>query len=222
MGVGGERPARSTAMSTPVAAPADGPPGHPLLGQLPELGRDWLGGLSRYAREYGDIVPLRLGPRRGLLINRPDLIEAVLIAHNRDFVKSPGLRTSRRLLGNGLVTSEGEFWRRQRKLIQPAFNKGQLGAYADAMVRYAEDALAGWGDGREIEAQAQMSALTLRVVARTLFDADVAGDAPEVGEALAVVLERFNRRIGSLLFLVSDSLPIPGNFAFLRAAARLD
>jgi cytochrome P450 len=205
-----------------VAALPRGPKGHFLLGQLPELRRDWLGCLERYAREYGDFVPLRLGPKRAVLLAHPALIEDVLIARQRDFIKSPAVRNGRRLLGNGLLTSEGEFWRRQRRLAQPAFHKQRIAAYGEVMVAHTQAMLDEWRDGEVRDVHAEMMRLTLSIVAKTLFDSDVAGDAADVGRALEVVLERFNTRINTLLFLLPDTIPTPGNLAFLRAARRLD
>ncbi|HWP28587.1 MAG TPA: cytochrome P450 [Chloroflexota bacterium] len=102
-------------MLAKVAKPLPaGPRGHLLLGHLVELGRDPLGALERYAREYGDFVPLRFGPKRAVLLNHPDYVEQVLVTSSHCFVKSPALRNSRRLIGHGLLTSEGEQWRRQR------------------------------------------------------------------------------------------------------------
>jgi cytochrome P450 len=199
-----------------------GPRGHFLSGHLPELSRDWLGGLTRYAREYGDYVPLRLGPKRAVLLSHPDYVEYVLVTNARNFIKSPALRNSRRLLGNGLVTSEGDFWRRQRRLAQPAFHRGRIASYGEVMVAYTERLLAAWPDGAERDFHADMMQLTLEIVAKTLFDADVRGAAADVGAALAVILERFNARLNSLLFLVPDTLPLPGNQGLLRAAQRLD
>src|SRR5215468_10772015 len=111
-----------------------GPRGHALLGSLGALNRDQLGFYTRCAREYGDLVPVRLGPRRALLIYHPDAIEEVLVARNRDFVKSPGVRLLlRRLIGNGLFLSEGGVWLRQRRLVQPAFHRQRVAAYGEVM-----------------------------------------------------------------------------------------
>src|SRR5688572_2089439 len=106
-----------------TAALPIGPKGHPITGHLPALRRDRLGALTRFAREYGDVVPLRMGIKRAVLLSHPDLVEDLLVTHNRAFLKTPSLRNSRRLLGSGLLTSEGDFWRRQRRLSQPAFSR---------------------------------------------------------------------------------------------------
>src|SRR5215470_1700443 len=107
----------------------EGPRGPALLGNLGELNRDQLGFYTRCAREYGDVVPVRLGPRRGLLVYHPDAIEEILVTRSRDFVKSPGVRGLQRLLGNGLFLAEGDGWLRQRRLVQPAFHRQRVAAY---------------------------------------------------------------------------------------------
>src|SRR5436309_2688727 len=108
---------------TATAPRRTGPRGNALLGNLGDLKRDQLGFYARCAREHGDVVPVRLGPTPALLIHHPDAIEEVLVARNRDFIKSRGVRLLRGLLGDGLLVSEGDFWLRQRRLMQPAFHR---------------------------------------------------------------------------------------------------
>src|SRR5437016_3434851 len=111
-----------------------GPKPRLLTGHLAEFRADRLAFFAHCARTYGDVVPLRLGNKQVLLLSRPDLIEEVLVTHTRHFVKHFGLRLYKPILGNGLVTSEGDFWRRQRKLSAPAFQPSRLAGYAEAMV----------------------------------------------------------------------------------------
>src|SRR5919197_750609 len=164
-------------MATALRPLPPGPKGRPLTGHLPELKRDWLGAFTRYAREYGDFVPLRVGPQRAVLLSHPDYVEYILVTNNRNFIKSPILRNARRVMGNGLLTSEGDFWRRQRRLAQPAFHKQRLAAYGREMVAASERRIAAWRDGEVRDVHAEMMALTLEIVARTLFGADVGTDA---------------------------------------------
>lgn len=200
-----------------------GPRGSFPGGNLPELRRDWLGTLTRWAQTYGDFVPFRAGPLRAVLLAHPDQVEEVLVANARHVVKSPILRTARRLLGRGLLTSEGELWRRQRRLVQPAFLRRRIEGYGPAMLAATERLLDRWGDGRPVDLHAEMMRLTLEIAAESLFGADVSAEAGGVGAAMLVAAERFNRRMNSpLLALVPDTLPLPGNLGFLRAAARLD
>jgi cytochrome P450 len=207
-------------MATTVLPP--GPRGHFLTGHLSELKRDWLGALTRYAREYGDFVPLRLGPKPAFLLGHPDLIESVLVAMNRSFNKSPTLRNGRRLFGNGLLMSEDSFWRRQRRLMQPAFHQERIVGYGRTMVAYTQELLDDWPDGAARELQGDFSALTLKIVCRTMFGTDASGLTDQVEAATATISRRFSNRLGGLSLLLPDGLPLPGNFAFLRAADRLD
>ena len=206
-----------------VARAVRGPGRSLLAGNLAELRRDWLGTLTRYAREYGDFVPLRLGPRRAVLLGHPSYVEEVLVGNHRNVVKSPFLRNARRLLGNGLLVSEGEFWQRQHRLAQPAFQRQRIEAYAPAMLEGTERMLARWRDGEQRDIQSEMTRLTLEIVATALFGADVSAEVAEVSAIVMVATRRFNRRMNSsFLFLLPDTLPLPGNFPLLRAAARLD
>lgn len=198
-----------------------GPRGHFLVGSLPEYRRDPLDFYTRCAREYGDIVYFRLGPRRVYQLNHPDLIEHVLVTANRNFQKNFAQRMLRPLLGNGLLTSEGDFWRRQRRLAQPAFLRERVTAYADLMVAYAERMADEWRAGEARDLHADMMRLTLEIAARTLFGADVGGAARDVGEAFALFQEAFSKRLMSWP-APPRWLPTPNNLRLWWAARRLD
>ncbi len=201
---------------------SEGPRGHRFLGSLGEFNRDQLGFYVRCARERGDVVPVRLGPRRGLLIYHPDAIEEVLVTRARDFVKSPGIRFLRSLLGDGLFVSEGDLWLRQRRLMQPAFHRQQIAAYGLVMATYAARRAAGWHDGAILDIHAEMMAITRDIVAKSLFDADVSEEALVIGEASHFLTEYFGKRLGSLLQLVPPWLPTPANLRMRRTVRRLD
>jgi cytochrome P450 len=192
-----------------------------LTGNLREFRHDRLGLFLRCARDHGDVVGLRVGPIRAVVLNHPDAIEEVLVTQSKNFIKHFALRVNRLLLGNGLLTSEGDFWLRQRRLIQPAFVRQSVLGYADVMVAYTERLLAGWRDGEAHDLHADMTRLTLEIAAKTLFDADVAGDARDVGEALAVAHSRYESRIVGV-YPLPRWLPTPGNRRLFRAIARLD
>jgi cytochrome P450 len=155
------------------------------------------------------------------LVNRPELIESVLVTQNNIFEKSKDYRALRRVLGNGLLTSEGEFWKRQRKLIQPAFHQDRIAAYAQIMVNYTERMLASWKDGETLDIHDAMMRLTLDIVAKTLFDSDVSHDAKDVGTALHVLMGKFFRQAGFALLLPSF-IPIPTTPRLQSAVRRLD
>jgi cytochrome P450 len=165
-----------------------GPKGSLLLGNLNDFRKDMTGFLERTAREHGDVVPLRFANMRFLLVAHPDAIEEVLVKQNKNFVKNVTEPVWWALLGNGLLLSEGDFWIRQRRLMQPAFHRQRIAEYGRTMVAFTQRALEDWKDGQSRDIHEDMMRLTLEVVAKTLFDADVADRAPEVGQALEVVL----------------------------------
>jgi cytochrome P450 len=204
-----------------TAATLPGPRGRWPLGTLGDFQRDQLGFYVDCAR-YGDVVATRLGPRRALLFYHPDAIEEVLVTRSRDFVKSPGVKLLRPLLGEGLLLSEHDFWLRQRRLVQPAFHRQRVAGYGDVMSAYAERHLADWKEGEVRDVHAEMMSLTQAIVAKTLFDAEVSDEAHEVGDATRVLMQDFGARIGSLLQLLPTWLPTPGNLKVRRAIARLD
>src|SRR6266852_9130831 len=148
-------------------------PGKPFVGHLLDFRRDPPSLLSSLAREHGDIVHFNMGPQDLYLLNHPDFIRDVLVTHNRNFVKSRGLEMAKKFLGESLLTSEGEFHHRQRRLAQPAFHRQRINAYADLMVEYASRGCQRWRDGQTLNITQEMMQLTLAIVGKTLFDANV-------------------------------------------------
>jgi cytochrome P450 len=198
-----------------------GPTGHVLFGSLPDLRRDQLGFYAACAREFGDLVPLRLAGRRAILVFHPDHIEQVLVTRSRDFHKSPGVRLLQPLLGNGLLLAEDDVWLRQRRLVQPAFHRQRVAAYGEVMTAYTTARLARWKAGDTLDVHAEMMALTQAIVAKTLFDADVSDEAHAIGDALQILTEDFGARLGSLRQLLPAWLPTPANVRAGRAIRRL-
>ncbi len=170
-----------------------GPKRRPVVGNLLAYSRDPLGFLTRCAREYGDVVRLGFPGPPAYLISQPEHVEYVLVKNNRNFVRDRYTRAELRILGNGLLVNEGDSWRRQRRLAQPAFHR------------------------------AEMMRLTLEIVAKTLFDADISREAEGVGRSMGVIMARSSDQ-GNNVFLrmLPDSLPTPGNLAYRRATRRLD
>jgi cytochrome P450 len=189
-------------------------------GNLPEFNRDPLGFLTRCAREYGDVVELRFANFPIFVLSHPRLIEEVLVTKNRSFQKGRGLARTRELLGNGLLTSEGDFWRRQRRLAQPAFHHERIRHYGEIMQRRTAQMLDRWVDGQSLDAHEAMMDLTMQIVAEALFSADVSGNASVVSQAMTVVLENFSRR--NRQFLLPEWLPTPTRRRTLKAVEQLD
>ena len=123
-----------------------GPRGGLFFGSAGEFRRDQLGFYASCAHQYGDFVQTRMGPYRIFMLFHPDAIEELLVARNRDFIKSPGVRLLRPVLGDGLLLSEGDTWLRQRRLVQPAFHRQRVAGYGEVMATYAERHVAAWKD----------------------------------------------------------------------------
>src|SRR5215510_634596 len=130
-----------------TAANPPSSPGKPFVGHLIEFRHDPPKLLSGLAQEHGDVVHFKLGPQDMYLLNHPDYIRDVLVTHNRNFVKSRGLEMAKKFLGESLLTSEGEFHRRQRRLAQPSFHRQRINAYAEAMIDHALRTRDRWQDG---------------------------------------------------------------------------
>jgi cytochrome P450 len=171
-------------------------------------------------REYGDLVSLRVLNFRILLLNHPDHIEDVLVNHPRKFIRGRVLLANKRVFGRGLLTSDGDFWLRQRRLAQPAFHRARIAGYASTMVEYTERLLHEWQDGEERDIHAEMMRLTLQIVGKTLFDADVERDAQDIGKSMELLLElsaNFRRTI-----FIPHWVPTPTNFRLERAIRQIE
>lgn len=210
------------AITSPTPLP-HGPKGRWLTGNLTDFGRDPLGFLDRCAQEYGDYVPLRFLNKRAIIINDPRAIEEVLVTQNRNFTKTSGFRTPfmDRLFGNGLLTSEGATWARQRRMAQPAFHRGQMAAYASSIVGFAERLIHGWQPGETRPIHSDLTKLTTQVVVKVLFDCDVPPEIEEMEQASLKMMERFSSpRSG--WGLVANFLPVPGARRFEALLDRTD
>jgi cytochrome P450 len=197
-----------------------GPRGGLLLGNLPEIRRDPLAFLSRVGTEYGDVVRIRLGPLNAFVLNHPDDIEQVLITHQHRFIKGRTLSRARRLFGHGLLTSDGALHSRQRRLVQPVFQRGRLNEYAGIMTAAAAARRETWRDGDIIDIAGEMNRLTLTITARLLFGSDGDAVAAEIGDALDIVSSHFE--VAVLPFAFIDLLPLPHARRFRVARQTLD
>jgi cytochrome P450 len=197
-----------------------GPPSSLWRTLFGPMRQDPLRFFTEVARKYGDVAGLRLYKYRTIFINHPDLIEDVLVTNARKFHKGRVLQANKRLFGEGLLTSEGDFWLRQRRLAQPAFHKARIAAYGETMVHFAERSVRTWRSGEERDIHEEMMQVTLQVVGKTLFDADVAQDAQDVGRTLDVLMKlgaNFGRTI-----LVPLWLPTPRNIQARLGIRRLE
>jgi cytochrome P450 len=201
---------------------APGPPGHLFLGNIPDISRDQLGFLHECARRYGDAVQLQFGRRPVVVLNNPHDVEEVLVTQQRNFAKGYFYRVLGPLLGNGLLTSEGSFWLRQRRLAQPAFHRERINAYAQTMVGYTADLLAQWRGGETRDVHDDMMRLTFRIVGKTLFDADIQAEAHEVGQSLPLALHELSTQMTGPEFLLPGWVPTPSRWRLTQAVRRLD
>ncbi len=197
-----------------------GPEAKAWGGNFKTYSRDPLSFLSQAVRTHGDVVGLRFYKFRFYFINNPADIEDVLVNNARKFIKGRILRANTRLFGNGLLTSEGDFWLRQRRLAQPAFHRARIASYAETMVSYADGLLNSWHSGETRDIHVEMMRLTLQIVAKTLFGTEVDREAQDVGHALESLMN-LNSDFRRLL-LVPAWMPTPTNIRAEWAVRGLD
>ena len=198
------------------------PKGSPLLGHLNDYRKDTLGFLEGIAQKHGDAVRLRVLDYEFYLLSHPRLIEEVLVTKAKNFIKSKDYRNELSFLGNGLITSEGSFWLRQRRLAQPAFHRQRISAYGETMVNYAERLLTSWEDGAKRDIHEDMMGLTLEIAAKTLFHVDIADEAKDVGEAVEVFMNSDRTHVPLWQLLLPKSVPTPTSLRFKRANREMD
>ena len=203
----------------------EGPEGNSIVGNLAELGEDPLAFLTKCDRNYGDIVPLRLGLTPACFVAHPDLITQVL-REREAFIKSRGFRALHTLLGDGLLTNEGDSWFRQRRLAQPAFHRSRIQSYGSIMVDYSQQMLEDWkakdalSSPRDIHID--MMRLTLNIVMKAIFNQDVStGEADTVAKALDVAMNWFDSKRRQN-FLIWEWFPRPENVRYRNAISDMD
>lgn len=188
---------------------------------LLSIRRDPIAFLTRLSVEQGDLAVFSLGNQVVFLLNHPDYIRDVLVTNNRMFMKGRGLQRAKKLLGEGLLTSEGDFHLRQRRLAQPSFHRQRIAAYGATMTQFAEQMLRGWHSDETVEVDREMMRLTLAIAGKTLFGADVGSEADEIGAALTTAFKLFNT-ITLPFWDLLEKLPLPANRRFQQARSRLD
>ena len=171
---------------------------------------------------YGDIAHFKFGSQNVYLLNNPDYIEDVLVTNYKKFIKSRGLQVSKRLLGNGLVTSEGEYHDLQRHLIQPTFYPKRIKTYSDMMIKQANDMCNSWHDGAILDIHKEMTKLTLAIICKTVLGYDIDPEHDEVGDALLTCMKYFNRLLMPFGELIEKIPLLPINKGFQKAKKDLD
>lgn len=198
-----------------------GPRGWPLWGNALELSRDWMGYLVNCARTYGDAVFFRFFNVPICLLVHPAYIEEVLVTNASNFVKSRDYRVLVHVMGEGLLTAEGEAWRRQRKLVQPAFHHENILEYGKVMVDCAARMIDAWEDGEVRDIHTDMTHLTLEIVTRALFGTSVLERADDVATGLKHMMEEFTWH-ANLSFILPDFVPLPVSRRLRRGIRMLD
>jgi cytochrome P450 len=202
------------------------PPGLPLLGSLLAARRDPLGFLLSLARDYGDITYYRIGIYTGYLVVHPDYIRHILQLNHQNYSKENyDYEMLKPVLGEGLLTSNGDHWLRQRRLIQPAFHQQHIAGLGPIVSRAAAELLEAWdavaARGEAIDVAADMQRLTLRTIGEALFSIDIRAETDTIGGSFAVLNRETSHRLKTLL-VPPLWIPTPRNLVFKRARAELD
>jgi len=211
----------NTAISVTHSGLPPGPKGALLGGNVRQFRAGLLNFLLETAREYGPLASFRIGPRRVFLASGHDLIEQVLVTDAKHYIKHFGARAFKPVLGNGLVTSEGAFWHRQRKLIQPAFLKARVQSYIPTMVELTNQMLSSWTSGKRVQIDFEFEALTSKIALKTLFDLDDRGDRERFDGVLKLAFDLMDARLRRIIKLPLW-VPTPANRRLQRAVAELD
>src|SRR5687768_9748248 len=177
--------------------------------------------IQQMTSTYGENVYFKAAGRHMYLFNDPESIQQVLVTRQNSFHKGHALQRTKNLLGEGLLTSEDELHLRQRRMIQPMFHRQRIAGYADTMVALTEHVTAGWQDGTTRDMHAEMTHLTLLIVAKTLFDTNLESDAEELGQAVTTLMTSFTRTLGPLAEL-RMRLPLTSTRRILGARERLE
>lgn len=207
---------------TPRSVP-HGPKRAPFFGNLNAARKDILGLLTSARNDFGDVVELKFGMYRYVVLNDVDAIHHVLVSNHKNYVKSETYEGLKLILGQGLLTSEGDFWRRQRKLAQPAFHKERLHTFSSQMARLTAEMVDRWKtEGvSSVDMHREMMRLTLRIVGMTLFSTDIDHEAKRVGEAMTFATHYMNDFIQSLI-KTPLWLPTQKNRQFIKARETLN
>jgi cytochrome P450 len=176
--------------------------------------------LSQLAKK-GDVTTFRIANQRVFFLNHPELVRDVLVTNAHKFIKGRALQKAKKVLGEGLLTSEGSFHLRQRRMIQPAFHRQRINHYANVMIQYGERFSDRWQENSVLDVDKEMMRLTLQIVAKTLFDADVEDEADKVGKALTALVEMFQYVLLPFADLL-EKFPLPQTRRFKQAKESLD
>ena len=171
---------------------------------------------------YGDAAHYKLGRQHVVFLNNPEYIREILVVQNSNFVKERTVQRMKMLVGEGLITSEDPFHRKQRMLAQPAFYRQRISAYGDDIVRKAAVFRDRWGSSQQLDISQEMMHLTLDIIAKTLFASDVAAEVAEISREVNAIMGLYNFLVIVPLAEVLQHYPLPGMKRFRQARGRLD
>jgi cytochrome P450 len=193
------------------------------MGVMRDFNRDQLTFIEHCRDEFGDVVWMRFLYVPAIFLYHPDQVEYVLVTNAKNFIKSMSLRSNffQRLVGNGLLTSQGEEWKRQRRLSQPAFHRERVASYGQVMVDYTTRLTAKWNEGESRDIHRDMMRLTLEIVVQCLFSADVSSDVDHVGATLKELVKPFAAQ-ATLGWILNNRLPTPTHLRFHALARKID
>ncbi|MGI6185714.1 MAG: cytochrome P450 [Brevibacillus sp.] len=198
------------------------PKGLPISGHLLAFRRDPLGFLQRAAEQHGDVVHFRFGPSRHMyLLTNPEHIKEVLVTKQAHFRKAKGLQVARAVVGDGILTSEGQKHMRQRRLMQPAFRRERIAAYADVMVRQGLAMMDRWKDGDIRDVHQDMMKVTLAIITETMFGKGLTEGVEKIGRAIEIGLQYVSNKASAIID-IPLGVPTPQNQKFQEAAKTLD
>lgn len=215
--------------ASPLDPPADeipkdapGPPGRFLLGSLPDFARDVVGFFDASKEAYGDVVRFRLPGNDVFFLENPRDIETVLLTSRANFVKHSFFwKHVTAIFGRGLLTSEGDFWLKQRRLAAPAFHPERIAAYGEVMTAFTERLISTWKEGEVRDFHQDMMRVTMEIVSKTLFDVEVAEDVHGIERSFDAIIQEIAKRFRRPV-RIPDAIPIPGNLRYNRGVAVLD
>src|ERR671911_1799350 len=184
--------------------------------------RDPLKTLTTISQTYGDISHFKFGKQNVYFLNHPDYIEDVLIINYKNFIKSRGLQISKRLLGSGLLTSEGDYHDKQRRIIQPTFYPKKIQSYAEVVIEKTLNLCDTWKEGSVIDIHKEMTRLTLEIISKTVLGYDIKQEDDEIGDSLLICMKYFNRLLMPFGELIEKIPILPINKGFQKAKRNLD
>ena len=199
-----------------------GPDGSPVFGSILEFGKDLNGFMLRTALEYGPIAHFRMVHRHAYLVSSPELNEQVLLGNYRNFNKHQlFFDRTRAVFGRGLLSNDGDSWRKQRRLAAPAFHRDRIAEYGEIMSQYAQEHVARWQDGQTLDFYVEMREIAAKIVARALFDDVIAGDVDQISNAMNHLLDSVTDRMLKPI-VPPDWMPTPGVLRYRRSVATIN